>query len=131
MRLASCVVTSMTAISLMACSGSEGDGDPLPSFNPGAAGSAASPGPSSTAPGATVTPKSPAPGSSLDRPQDGPVQMVPAGTGGTGSTAPVAGAGGTGTVTTPPEPRTLENVLVFSRTTGFRHDSIPAGIALV
>jgi type 1 glutamine amidotransferase len=40
----------------------------------------------------------------------------------------VAGAGGTGEVTTPPAPRTLSNVLVFTRTVGYRHDSITAGV---
>jgi type 1 glutamine amidotransferase len=51
--------------------------------------------------------------------------------GGTAATGPVAGAGGTGAVTTPPGPRTLSNVLVFTRTAGFRHDSIPVGITAV
>lgn len=53
------------------------------------------------------------------------MQVTP-GAGGTGS-APVTGAGGSGQVA--PAPRTLSNVLVFTRTSGYRHDSIAAGVA--
>ncbi|MET0411266.1 MAG: ThuA domain-containing protein [Polyangiaceae bacterium] len=102
----------------------------MPPFSPGAAGGGAAPSPTTSAPGSSSTPNAPAPGSTLDRPQDGPVQVRP-GSGGSGATEPVAGAGGTGAVTTPPAARTLSNVLVFSRTTGFRHDSIPAGISAI
>jgi type 1 glutamine amidotransferase len=124
-------VSLMVAMAGVGCSASDDGGSPLPPFGPGSGGTAAA-APVNPAPGSTAAPSAPAggSGSQLDRPQDMPVQVAP-GAGGTGGAAPAAGSGGTGEVTTPPAARTLSNVLVFSRTVGYRHDSIPTGIETI
>jgi cytochrome c len=121
-------------VGAVACSG-EGTEDgapdsPLPEFGAGAAGipsnGAATGGGGGAGPGLTGTPETngavplqPGGGSAL------PGQPAQAG----GAAAQGSGSGGGNTGGAPTEmPPNLENVLVFSRTTGFRHDSIGAGV---
>jgi cytochrome c len=116
----------------LACSGEANeDGapdSPLPTFGAGAAGmpsnGAATSGVGGAGSGLTGTPETNGsvplqPGGSTLPGQ--PAQAGGASSGGGGSAGDSTG-GPTGT------PPSLENVLVFTRTTGFRHDSIAAGV---
>jgi len=136
-RLSPLVLAFAAGLSMAGCSGPADDGAESPN-GPGAYGGPM-PGMSSTTPGANPAPA------------DGDAPSAP-GTATTpnGGTPPGTGAGpevtnglplepGAGTPSgaepegtePPPTPPTLSRVLVFSRTVGYRHDSIGAGVEAI
>jgi type 1 glutamine amidotransferase len=116
------------AFLLGACSSSNHAGTPPPPFESEGDGTSAAGGMGSSLPVGAVGGSG---GSGLDQPSTIPLQ--PAGGGGTGGGASSSGQGGTaaGPIPDMPRPRVLSNVLVFTRTTGFRHDSIGAGVTAI
>jgi type 1 glutamine amidotransferase len=115
---------------LGACSNSNHAGTPPPPFDAEGDGTSGAGGTGSFLPVGAVGGSG---GSGLDQPSAIPLQ--PSGSGGTGggASSSTGGQGGTaaGPIPDMPRPRVLSNVLVFTRTTGFRHDSISAGVTAI
>lgn len=112
-------VLALAASGALACSADGGDGDAEPPFSgwPGGSG-----GGSAQPPGNAGAAGSALPAGLMGTPQNGPVPLVP------GGTATPANNGVTGQPPAGEAPSAvLESVLVFTRTSGYRHDSIGVG----
>ena len=106
---------------LLGCAGSDGTDPPgVQPFMPGAGGATA------VSAGAAGTGGAPAPARVQGEPEQSPDLPLPSGSG----VVPVSDDVGAGAAETPPPAAlpTLEHVLVFSRTVGYRHEAIGPGI---
>lgn len=128
MQQRSLLMSLLLAASSLGC-GSDDGGSPMPppSSLPGSVDGAGDP--NRPPPGQDPAPSSadPAtPGSDLDRGGGMALPMAPSSGEGDGTASPPDAEQDPGAPA--PTPRVLSSVLVFTRTTGYRHDSIPAGV---
>jgi cytochrome c len=120
----------LAASGALACSGAEGDGSASPTPFTGSPGGTG--GGNGQAPGSAAAPGSQVPAGVLGTPeQNGALPLAP-GSNVPGSNAVPANNGVTGQPPSEDEaPAVLENVLVFTRTSGYRHDSIGVGVEAI